>query len=1048
MPNDEALLRRYAATRDADAFAQLVERHSGLVYATCLRVTSDAHDAEDAAQQCFLALAREAGSIRASLPGWLHATARNASLAIVNKSQKRKEGAAAMTPTNEQPGEPDWEDLEPHIDAAIQELPEELRGPVVLHYLEGRPQTEIAGVLGVDQSTVSRRLQQGVTRLREKLKKAGVVATGALLATLLTENAASAAPATLTAALGKIALAGVGQAGATAAASGAVSSAAAAATEVSIATTSAAGGTVAGKIAAVVIVGALAVGGVVAYRQLTKETPQPPKPKPAKTESGERSIVTHTIQEGNAMAGPDYSKLDYKGNGHTQDSFSLAVQAAARLLGKRPDYEMIYCLSSNAFSPAIDLGEDCTAWWHVEGSMGDRAMGTVAARIGLRAERLRFPPHNLSPEDPEEVFDRKALEHRKACAKLLRENLDTGAVVLTGGGWRVGGGGGFAPWGWWGIVTKAGEDGDLRGACLGAHPGRATGFRDRPLDYLGHTWALFADKPALTPHAADLKMLEQAVARIRGKGGFTADERATYGVDAMDAWVAKMKQTPFCVPCHKAAPDRVWTCAINNGQTTIAASKAAASYLRKRVGTFPAAARPHLEATAKHYDKIVELLRPAVTGEDGEHYRTSIGDLGKQKAHAENVLKPVKAELAAAADAMAKALAAAKGRGEKAGVRREGDRVWVEGVPDVKMTNQMRLRGMEILLRHRGEMPTLDDLLVHSGAAFHLCHGTKWELRTGLNTPSNPWDNLAAAYGYESRWTPPVWFHVIQRMPADQRKAKTDAFLDELWKSVDAGRPPLLGGAYGRCGMWRVVVGYDRENQKVCYIGGEKAYEWADLIDDKVKELGFWDMQVQGPVDPERQFTCGTWLANTAFLLGDKKRSPSERDRALAGLRLAVATFSGKPNRAYGVTYHFGEDAYEALAGDLRALDFPVDVEKKRPTEPEIYDMSHLWGQVNTIVTGRAAAARFCESAAKLMPPAALHLEDAAGVYRKEAELVKQAFAPFVGAFDETKKEREAWLAEEKNRKAGAAAVRRALEHERAAVAEIEKALAAIEAGQ
>ncbi len=363
--------------------------------------------------------------------------------------------------------------------------------------------------------------------------------------------------------------------------------------------------------------------------------------------------------------------------------------------------------------------------------------------------------------------------------------------------------------------------------------------------------------------------------------------------------------------------------------------------------------------------------------------------------------------------------------GRRAGgtaVRREGGKVWVTGVPDVKMTEHMRLRGMEILLRHRGEKVTLDDLLVYSGKAFHLCHGTKWELRTGLNMPSNPWDNLAQAYGYGSRWTTPNWFHAMQRMPADQRKQKTDAFLGELWKSADAGRPALLGGAYGECGTWRVVVGYDRKNEKVCYVGGEKAYEWVDLIDDKVKKLGFWDMQVQGPVDPQRRFTCGTWLANTAFLLGEKKRNPSERDKAVAALKLVRGKFYVRPSRAYGVTYHFGNDAYRALAKDLHELDYPADV-KKRPKSPEIYDMSQLWGQVNSIIVGRAAAARFCERAATLLPQAKRPLVRAAALYREEVALAKSAFGPFAGGHDETRKAREAWLADEKSREAGAAAI-------------------------
>ena len=75
LPDDAALLDRYAETRDAEAFATLVRRYAGLVYGTCLRITANAHDAEDAAQECFMDLARQTASISTSLPGWLHTTA-------------------------------------------------------------------------------------------------------------------------------------------------------------------------------------------------------------------------------------------------------------------------------------------------------------------------------------------------------------------------------------------------------------------------------------------------------------------------------------------------------------------------------------------------------------------------------------------------------------------------------------------------------------------------------------------------------------------------------------------------------------------------------------------------------------------------------------------------------------------------------------------------------------------------------------------------------------------------------------------------------------
>jgi len=113
---DDALLRRYAADGDAGAFCELVERYADLVYATCLRVTRNPHDAEDAAQECFLALARKARSIRASAARWLHATARNASLAIATRKRVLKEREADMASNHCRDASSDWASIESLID--------------------------------------------------------------------------------------------------------------------------------------------------------------------------------------------------------------------------------------------------------------------------------------------------------------------------------------------------------------------------------------------------------------------------------------------------------------------------------------------------------------------------------------------------------------------------------------------------------------------------------------------------------------------------------------------------------------------------------------------------------------------------------------------------------------------------------------------------------------------------------------------------------------------------------------------------------------------
>jgi len=85
------------------------------------------------------------------------------------------------------------------------------------------------------------------------------------------------------------------------------------------------------------------------------------------------------------------------------------------------------------------------------------------------------------------------------------------------------------------------------------------------------------------------------------------------------------------------------------------------SYLRGRLADFDVASRGHLESVAACYDRIAQLLAPAVTGHGGPHYRDFIGDLAKQKEHAQTVLVPVRQALADAAGEIEKALVVMEG---------------------------------------------------------------------------------------------------------------------------------------------------------------------------------------------------------------------------------------------------------------------------------------------------------------------------------------------------------------------------------------------------
>src|SRR5580658_3014345 len=62
---------RYAATRDSEAFAEIVTRYQRLVFATCRRKLRNPADVDDAVQETFLRLAQRAAELHTNPGGWL-----------------------------------------------------------------------------------------------------------------------------------------------------------------------------------------------------------------------------------------------------------------------------------------------------------------------------------------------------------------------------------------------------------------------------------------------------------------------------------------------------------------------------------------------------------------------------------------------------------------------------------------------------------------------------------------------------------------------------------------------------------------------------------------------------------------------------------------------------------------------------------------------------------------------------------------------------------------------------------------------------------------
>jgi RNA polymerase sigma factor (sigma-70 family) len=197
--SDGELLERFAARREEGAFAALVRRHGPLVLGVCRRVLHDGHDAEDAFQATFLALARKAGDVgRApSVAGWLYRVAYHVAVkALARKAarQQHERRAAVATPADPV-SEVTGRELLRVLDDELHRLPEQLRAPLVLCYLEGKTRDEAARELGWSLGTLKRRLEQGRGHLHARLARRGM----ALAALLAAGAGAAVVPAALAA---------------------------------------------------------------------------------------------------------------------------------------------------------------------------------------------------------------------------------------------------------------------------------------------------------------------------------------------------------------------------------------------------------------------------------------------------------------------------------------------------------------------------------------------------------------------------------------------------------------------------------------------------------------------------------------------------------------------------------------------------------------------------------------------------------------------------------------------------------------------------------
>jgi RNA polymerase sigma-70 factor (ECF subfamily) len=171
---DDTVLARRAADGDPDAFGILVERHAGPARRVARLILGDPHDADDAAQEGFLAAWRAIDRYdpRQPFAPWL--------LRIVVNEARDLRRRRHVRSTTEIPPSQEASGLRPdaladaaligdRLRVALAALPERQRMVVMLFDAEGWAHAEIGGLLGIPEGTVRSDLHHGRRALRQSL---------------------------------------------------------------------------------------------------------------------------------------------------------------------------------------------------------------------------------------------------------------------------------------------------------------------------------------------------------------------------------------------------------------------------------------------------------------------------------------------------------------------------------------------------------------------------------------------------------------------------------------------------------------------------------------------------------------------------------------------------------------------------------------------------------------------------------------------------------------------------------------------------------------
>ncbi len=210
------LLRRYVGDGSEEAFRGLVELHAGMVLGVARRrLNGNETLAQDVTQAVFTELAKRAASLRGDtvLSAWVHRVTCCQCAAIVRSEtrRQRRETIAAMMTEDDAPNDTEdsaaWAELSPHLDEALNQLPEAERSALLLRFFENRDLRSVGAALGTTEEAARKRVARALEKLRTMFLRRGITAPGlAALAAMLAARGTSEAAQSMTSKLAATAL--------------------------------------------------------------------------------------------------------------------------------------------------------------------------------------------------------------------------------------------------------------------------------------------------------------------------------------------------------------------------------------------------------------------------------------------------------------------------------------------------------------------------------------------------------------------------------------------------------------------------------------------------------------------------------------------------------------------------------------------------------------------------------------------------------------------------------------------------------------------------